>query len=97
MPNFMSDDDFEPYSNDYNSDESLSQLPHDGEPLSCQQRYQQEDLGTLAMLKTPRAVTFDLRADSQAAVIPNNSYLLEGNLSPQQIYLHWHHWLNHMS
>ena len=96
LPNVVSDDEFEPgdpYDHDSVRDISFAH-PSEGETTF----HDSEGATNMAAInQSPRKVTFDLGADSQPSVVLGDTYELEENLSPQQLYLHWHHSLNHLS
>ena len=96
LPDVVSDNEFDPGDpSDCNSVGEISfTQPLEGEPTSHES---EGATNTAAISQSPRTITFDLGADSQLSVVPRYTYELEENLSPQQLYLHWHHCLTHLS
>ena len=96
LTNVVSDKKFDP--GDPSDRDSVGDIsfahPSEGEPTSHDS---EGATNTSAIPQSPRTVTFDLGADSQPSVVPGNTYELEETLYPQQLYLRWHHRLNHLS
>ena len=86
LPNVVSDDKFDPGDPSYL--DSVGDIsfahPSEGETNSHDS---EGATNTAAIPPSPRTVIFDLGADSQPSVVLGDTYELEENLSPQQLYL----------
>ena len=96
LPNVISDNEFDP--GDPSNRDSVGYIyfshPSERKPVSHDSEVA---TNTAAIPQSTRSVTFYLGDDSQPSVIPGYTYELEETLSPQQLYLNWHHLLNHLS
>ena len=48
------------------------------------------------IIRRPRPITFE-SPTKEPTIVPNDELMLEETNSPQQLFMHWHHRLNHLS